>query len=258
MTTRLTPASLTFRADGTPFCSRHDDVYHSTAGALAQARYVFLRGNGLPERWRGQPAFRLIETGFGMGINFLATWFMWRNHPHRSLTLQFVSIEKHPFSAEDLRRAHAAIIDDASIQPLADELISAWPPLDAGVHRLTFDSGAVVLTLIFCDIADAPPLALTLDVTVDAIYLDGFAPRKNPDMWSPATFAMLARLAAYDATFATYTSAGLVKRALLEHGFEYRKTRGFAGKRAMLTGKRSTLAADSHGNSLARGDARCL
>ncbi len=240
MTTPILPASLAFRADGTPFCPRHDDIYHSASGALAQARYVFLQGNGLPERWRGQASFNVIETGFGMGVNFLATWSMWRTHPSRPERLEFVSIEKHPFSADDLRRAHAAIIDDASINPLADELACAWPPLSPGVHRLMFASGALALTLVFSDIADAWPLALALGFTADAIYLDGFAPKKNPDMWTPDTFAMLARLAKPDATFATYTSAGLVKRALLEHGFVYRKTPGFAGKRAMLTGQRAT------------------
>jgi tRNA 5-methylaminomethyl-2-thiouridine biosynthesis bifunctional protein len=75
-------------------------------------------------------------------------------------------------------------------------------------------------------------------LAADAIYLDGFAPARNPDMWTPAIFASLARIAREDATFATYTSAGLVKRALRDNGFDYLKVAGFGGKRAMLVGKR--------------------
>src|ERR1700761_9293227 len=95
----LISAPLVFRDDGTPYSPRHDDIYHSAAGALAQARHVFLDGNGLPGRWHGKPRFTVIETGFGMGINFLATWAAWHDDAHRPPALEFVSIEKHPFSA---------------------------------------------------------------------------------------------------------------------------------------------------------------
>ncbi|SAL26357.1 5-methylaminomethyl-2-thiouridine methyltransferase [Caballeronia arvi] len=239
MSDALISASLVFRDDGTPYSPRHDDIYHSAAGALAQARHVFIDGNGLPGRWRGKACFTVIEAGFGMGINFLATWAAWRNDAHRATILNFVSIEKHPFSANDLRAAHAAIIDDDAVVPLADLLASAWPPLEAGMHRLAFDAGAVTLTLALGDAARLLPHLADSGAAADAIYLDGFAPAKNPDMWTPAIFTSLARIAKENATFATYTSAGDVKRALVQSGFEYRKVAGFGGKRAMLVGKRS-------------------
>jgi tRNA 5-methylaminomethyl-2-thiouridine biosynthesis bifunctional protein len=235
----LIPAPLVFRDDGTPYSPRHDDIYHSAAGALAQARHVFLDGNGLPARWRVKRRFIVLETGFGMGINFLATWAAWRDDPQRTSALEFVSIEKHPFSADDLRAAHAAIIDDTAVAPLADALASAWPPLEAGVHRFAFVPGAVTLTLAFGAADDLLPRLADHGLTADAIYLDGFAPARNPDMWTPAIFASLARIAKDDATFATYTSSGHVKRALIDNGFDYRKVAGFGGKRAMLVGKRA-------------------
>ena len=237
----LSCASLVFREDGTPYSPRHDDIYHSAAGALAQARHVFLKGNGLPDRWRNQPRFTVLETGFGMGINFLATWAAWRDDACRATTLEFVSIEKHPFNADDLRAAHAAILDDVTVAPLSDALASAWPPLKAGMHRLAFESGAVTLTLAFGDATDLAPRVADHGMTANAFYLDGFAPAKNPDMWTPVIFASLARIATDDATFATYTSSGDVKRALMQSGFEYRKVAGFGGKRAMLVGKRSLV-----------------
>jgi tRNA 5-methylaminomethyl-2-thiouridine biosynthesis bifunctional protein len=96
MTDPLIPATLAFRDNGTPFSPRHDDIYHSAVGGLAQAEYVFLQGNALPGRWQGKRLFTVLETGFGMGINFLMTWAAWRADPARCERLHFVSTEKHP------------------------------------------------------------------------------------------------------------------------------------------------------------------
>ena len=126
--------------------------------------------------------FTVLETGFGMGINFLTTWAAWRADPERGERLHFVSIEKHPFSADDLRRAYAVTVDDASVLALADALIAAWPAMEPGTHQLDFDDGSVTLTLIFGDAVDILP---TLQLRADAFYLDGFAPAKNPELWTP-------------------------------------------------------------------------
>ncbi|QYD69087.1 bifunctional tRNA (5-methylaminomethyl-2-thiouridine)(34)-methyltransferase MnmD/FAD-dependent 5-carboxymethylaminomethyl-2-thiouridine(34) oxidoreductase MnmC [Paraburkholderia edwinii] len=238
MTATLTPATLVFRADGTPYSPRHDDIYHSAAGAFAQADHVFLKGNALPERWRGRRIFSILEIGFGLGVNFLTTWAQWRADPARCERLHFVSIEKHPFSATDLRTAHEAIVADASIarlfQTLSGLLADAWPMLVPGMHRLEFEDGRVTLTLVFGDAIDTLP---SLSMRADAFYLDGFAPAKNPELWSPQVFRSLTRVAADDATVATYSSAGDVKRGLAQAGFECTKVDGFASKRAMLVGR---------------------
>ncbi|AFT87604.1 bifunctional tRNA (5-methylaminomethyl-2-thiouridine)(34)-methyltransferase MnmD/FAD-dependent 5-carboxymethylaminomethyl-2-thiouridine(34) oxidoreductase MnmC [Paraburkholderia phenoliruptrix] len=233
MTDPLIPAVLSFRDNGTPFSPLYDDIYHSAVGALEQAHYVFLRGNALPERWHGRRVFTVLETGFGMGINFLVTWAAWRADPARCERLHFVSTEKHPFALADLRRAYAAILPDPAIAALADTLASEWPMLVPGTHRLEFDDGRVVLTLVFGDARQSLP---NLRLRADAFYLDGFAPAKNPELWTPAVFKSLARLAGEGATFATYSSAGDIKRALTQAGFEYRKVDGFGWKRAMLVG----------------------
>ncbi|SDD35629.1 bifunctional tRNA (5-methylaminomethyl-2-thiouridine)(34)-methyltransferase MnmD/FAD-dependent 5-carboxymethylaminomethyl-2-thiouridine(34) oxidoreductase MnmC [Paraburkholderia lycopersici] len=234
MTAILTPATLAFREDGTPFSPAYGDVYHSTAGAFAQAEAVFLHGNDLPRRWQSRRIFTVVETGFGMGVNFLATWSAWRDDPARCERLHFVSVEKHPFSRDDLRTALDAVVARASEAPLARELVDAWPMLVPGTHRIEFAGGRVTLTLVFGDALDAFP---KMWMRADAIYLDGFAPAKNPELWSPIVFKALARIAGDDATFATWSSSGDVKRALLQNGFEYRKVQGFSGKRAMLVGR---------------------
>lgn len=246
MTATLIPATLAFRADGTPYSPRFDDVYHSTFGAFEQAEYVFLRGNDLPARWQNKRIFTVLETGFGMGVNFLATWAAWRHSSARCERLHFVSVEKHPFSQDDLRAALDAVVahaphasgtpdtPDTSIARLAQELVDAWPMLVPGMHRLEFEGGRVTLTLAFGDALEALP---KMWLRADAIYLDGFAPAKNPELWSPAIFKALARVAGEGATFATWSSAGEVKRALEHNGFEFRKTAGFGAKWTKLVGR---------------------
>lgn len=234
MTSKLIPATLALRDDRTPFSPLYGDIYHSAAGAFAQAEYVFLRGNGLPERWRARRAFTIVETGFGLGGNFLATWAAWRADPNRCERLAYVSIEKHPFSADDLRALHQRIVADAALAALAGPLTQAWPMLTPGLHRLEFDEGRVTLTIAFGDALDLLP---KLWLRADAFYLDGFAPAKNPDLWSPPVFKALARVAGEGATLATYTCAGEVRRGLTEAGFECTKVDGFSDKRAMLVGR---------------------
>jgi len=223
----IVPARRALR-DGTPYSEAFADVYHSVAGGPAQARHVFLAGNGLPVRWAGRERFVILETGFGLGINFLATWRAWREDPRRCARLHFVSIEKHPFALHDLQALHERYPE------LADEagaLHASWPLLVPGAHRLELDGGRVVLTLHFADVAVARDLRLA----ADAFYLDGFSPAKNPDMWSPALLRSLSRLAANGATAATWSVAGEVRRSLERTGFIVRKEKGFGAKGEMLT-----------------------
>ena len=230
----LQPASLVQLPDTPPYSPLYDDVYHSAAGGPGQARHVFLAGNGLPARWQGRRRFTVVETGFGTGLNFLTTWAAWRDDPARSGQLHFVSVEKHPFRADDLARLHAAW---PAFAALAAELRGQWPPLLSGVHRLHLDGGRVTLTLL---LGDAPDLLPHLDARADAFYLDGFAPAGNPDMWSPAIFAQLARLAAPGATLATWCAAGHVRRGLLAAGWAVDRQPGFSGKLHMLAGRIDT------------------
>lgn len=228
-------ADLTWAADGTPASARYGDRYHSAHGAFGQARHVFLGGNALPARWQGQHLFTVLETGFGLGVNFLATWQAWRDDPARCARLHFVSVEKHPPAAAALAEAHARLGLDAALAPLAAQLRAAWPPATPGLHRIECEDGRVVLTLAW---GDAAPLLRRLALRADAIYLDGFAPACNPDMWSVRVMSALARLAAPGATLATYTAAGAVREALVRAGFAVERSPGFAAKRHMTRARR--------------------
>jgi len=230
----LQAAELTFDEDGIPFSQAFDDVYHSKDGGLAQVHNVFMAGNGLPARWRGNRRFVICETGFGLGLSFLATWAAWQADPGRSARLHFVSCELHPFSGADLAALYAHLFAaDPTLAELGAALIAQWPMLIAGTHRLTFDEGRVTLTLLFGDALQTLP---RLQAQVDAFFLDGFSPAKNPTLWQLPLFKQFARLSGPGATLATYTVAGEVRRGLTAAGFVVEKQPGFGQKRQMLTG----------------------
>lgn len=227
----LEPARLQFTPDGTPWSETYADVYHSSHGGPAQARHVFLGGNGLPERWQTRERFLILETGFGLGLNFLSTWAAWRAAAGACRQLHFVSIEKHPFALADLRCAQAAWPEFAG---LAAELQAHWPLQVPGIHRLRLDHGRVLLTLVW---GDASRQLRQLMLAADAFYLDGFSPARNPELWSPELCRALARLAAPGATLATWSVAGALRQALAANEFELEKRPGFARKRQMLVGR---------------------
>ena len=226
-TSPLVPAELGFTRHGVPYSPRYDDVYHSAGGALAQARHVFIEGNQVRSRWAGRERFVIFETGFGAGINFLATWHAWRCDPARSTRLHFVSVEKHPLRLEDARTLYREL---PGLAAECAELEARWPVLVPGAQRIELDGGRVVLTLFFADIRVARDLRLA----ADAFYLDGFAPAKNADMWSPQLMRALSRLAAPAATAATWSVAAGVRHALEETGFAVEKRPGFGDKKEML------------------------
>lgn len=224
----LIPAQPELR-DNTPYAPAYGDVYHSAQGGLLQARQVFLAGTGLPDRWHGQDHFTVLETGFGLGLNFFATWQAWRDAPKRPRRLHFVAVEKHPLRVADLARLLAPYPELAM---LTGELVAAWPLLVPGCQRLHFEAGALTLTLLFGDVEELDQLVLQ----ADALFLDGFSPARNPAMWSPEVMRILARKAAPGARLATWSVAGEVRRNLEAGGFTVEKRPGFGAKREMLTG----------------------
>ena len=225
-TQAVEPARIAFDAapGEPPRSALYGDVYHPRIGALAQAAHVFLAGNGLPARWAARARFTILETGFGLGNNFLATWDAWRRDPARCERLFYVSIERHPPRREDLARAHAG----SPLPALAGALLQAWPPLTPNLHLLDFDAGRVQLLLALGDVATLLP---ALRLQADAFYLDGFAPACNPAMWQPRVLKALGRKAAPGATLATWSVARELREGLTAAGFEVERASGIGGKR---------------------------
>ncbi|WP_211286771.1 bifunctional tRNA (5-methylaminomethyl-2-thiouridine)(34)-methyltransferase MnmD/FAD-dependent 5-carboxymethylaminomethyl-2-thiouridine(34) oxidoreductase MnmC [Paraferrimonas sedimenticola] len=233
-------AQIQWNNEGTPVSDQFDDVYFSNDHGLNETRYVFLDSNNLSQRLLECPRAQFVigETGFGTGLNFLAAWQAFRQHELQEAgaeRLHFISFEKYPLSHADLVKAHSAWPELAE---LASQLQNSYPLLSAGVHRCEFDNGRVTLDLWLGDIKDClPELPFSLAGSVDAWFLDGFAPAKNPEMWNQALFDNMARVSRSDATVATFTSAGFVRRGLQQAGFVMKKQKGYGRKRDMLVGQ---------------------
>lgn len=213
-----------------PRSEQFDDVYFSADGGPEETLHVFCDGNNLPTAWQGRERFTIGETGFGTGLNFLLAWELFERTAPKGAMLDFVSVEKFPMSAEEIRRGLEPWADRLS--PYLDKMLAQYPIRVPGFHRMVFDS-RIVLTLIFDDANDAFP---EIDGQIDAWFLDGFTPSKNPDMWTDKLFGEMARLSHKDTTFATFTAAGFVKRGLRDAGFNVEKKKGFGRKRDMLAG----------------------
>ncbi len=234
-------AKLAWNDQGTPVSREFDDVYFSNQNGLEETRYVFLGGNNLPTRFITHPRalFIVAETGFGTGLNFLTLWQAFdrfrQAEPQAPLQrLHMISCEKFPLSAADLAATQACWPE---LAPWAAKLQAQWPLAWPGCHRLLLDDGRVTLDLWLGDINQViDAVDESLNHQIDAWFLDGFAPSKNPDMWTPSLFAAMARLARSGATFATFTAAGFVRRGLQTAGFSVNKRQGFGHKREMLTG----------------------
>ena len=225
--------------DGSPHSPRFNDRYRSRSGGLAQALAVFVAGCGLPERWRGRDQFTVLETGFGLGLSFLTTWAAWEADAQRCDVLHFVSVEGYPVAAADLVRsaqmpgpaneADAHLL--ARVQVLALALAQVWPDLSPGVHHFSFANGQVQLTLA---VGEVQPMLTTLLCEADAVYLDGFSPALNPDMWSLVTLQAVARHCHPGTTLASYTVASSVRAGLEQCGFCVQKCQGLPPKRHRL------------------------
>ncbi|MCZ4241553.1 tRNA 5-methylaminomethyl-2-thiouridine biosynthesis bifunctional protein [Alteromonas sp. I10] len=234
-------AQVHFNESGTPVADHFDDVYFSNDSGIDETQHVFVAGNDLAERWQQwrNPTFVIAETGFGTGLNFLVAMrafneFRAANPDHPLKRLYFITTEKFPLPQQDMQRALEAF---PALKDEAQALASLYPMGLEGCHRLHFDNHSTTLDLWIGDVHELlPQWHSPVNGLIDAWFLDGFAPSKNPDMWTDALFSQMARLSKTGTTFGTFTAAGIVKRGLAGVGFTIKKRNGFGRKRDMLTG----------------------
>ena len=228
------PAPDLTLTDGTPASAAYGDVYFSRHGGVAETTHVYLSGNGLPARFVEKPHFTIGELGFGTGLNFLVAWQAFLAHAPAGHHLHYIAIEKFPLTVAMLRDVLAL---HPPLAPLVEQLIAAMPLRLPGLHRIHLPR--VSLTLCYGDVEELMP---QLDLAVDAWFLDGFSPAKNPAMWSDEVLGHLGRLSAPDATLATFTAASAVRAKLAAQGFAIERVKGFGFKRQMVVGKRDGAA----------------
>lgn len=226
-------AQLKWDEHGQPISCEFDDIYFSKTSGLEETRYVFLQHNYLPDRFKlltDDDCFVIAETGFGSGLNFLCAWQLFATQVTTKARLHFISVEKYPLTKEDLQ---ATLQLWPELATYTVQLVNQYVAIHQGYQRFVFADGKITLTLL---IGDAKEQLQKLNGKIDAWFLDGFAPAKNPQMWTTELFKELARLSTNQTTLATFTSAGKVRRGLVAAGFFIEKTTGFANKREMLLG----------------------
>ena len=233
----LPSPGLSWAPGRVPMASRFGDVYYSRSGGLDEARHVFLGGCGLPGDWKDGESFTICELGFGTGLCFLATWEAWRRGRIKNARLHYIGVEGFPLLQSELNEA---LLERSELRTLVRGLMRVYPQPQRGFHRVfpklsgDDDSSGVTLTLLFGEALD---MLSQLEARVDAWFLDGFAPDKNPDIWRGEVFNQIARLSYTDdggSRLATYTVAGDVRGSLDAAGFDVAKAVGFGEKREML------------------------
>jgi tRNA 5-methylaminomethyl-2-thiouridine biosynthesis bifunctional protein len=215
-----------------PYSIDFEDIYFNSEDGLQETEYVFIEHNQLKKRFSAleSATFTIIETGFGTGLNFLAAAAHWLALAPLNTTLHYISIEKFPLKLDDMRRAHETWPQFAEV---SREFLLHYANLKVGNNQINMAGSRIDINLCVGDVLLALPQVTQI---ADAWFLDGFAPAKNTDMWTSEVFAHMTRLSKSDTTFATFTSAGTVRRGLRAAGFQTNKNAGFGKKREMLSG----------------------
>ena len=236
-------ARLGWTSAGHPFSMRFDDKYFCEEDGLQEAEHIFCRGNSLSLRWaalphEGRRIFTLAEIGFGSGLNFLCAWRLWDQALARGWRLRYIGIERFPLTAGELSKVLAAwpVLD-----PYARRFLNRYPKrVEGRVDCFYWPEDGLELILLWRDVTEALSAKVAgvwFPDPVDAWFLDGFAPAKNPEMWSGRVFQAMATLSRKGTTLATFTAAGRVRRGLIDAGFEVHRDKGFGRKRHMLRGE---------------------
>lgn len=227
---------LEWRDGDMPYSAAFGDHFYCQTDGRLECSHVFLDGNGLPARWRDCTDFRIGELGFGTALNFCETWRQWKSERPAGATLHFMSFELFPMKAHEIDRALSRWPE---IERERQALVAAWPENPQGIVSLQLDE-QTALSVVCCPAMDGVSAAAP---GFDAWFLDGFAPSRNGDMWSPELMQLVHDRTSPGGTFATYAAAGFVRRNLQGAGFAVERRKGFAGKREMLCGVRSPSAA---------------
>ncbi len=232
----LQNADLAWTDSGLPSSVTYQDVYFSQDGGLAEREHVFLNGNKLAERWSAAVpfprCFTIAELGFGCGLNFLLCWRLWAQINNANLSLHYIAYEKHPLSKASLQRI---LQKWPELGSYATHLLAEYPDHSAGVHRLRLTRG-VTLDLHYGDATEQLQLRHSSSSNgIHCWFMDGFAPDRNPLLWSEELTQLMALHSADGATLSSYSVAGFVRRNLQQAGFLPIKVPGYGRKREMLT-----------------------
>ena len=237
---------IIFREDGSPYSEKFNDIYFDTESGVQQSEQVFIQGNNIPDNLLNAiDEFTIGETGFGTGLNFLLTLKLYQQLSQEKtlVPLHFISTEKYPLSKAQLEKSLQSLV---LLKDESAQLIQQYPEQPSDKFECHFLAGKIKLTLFFADSTQAFSAISLLrkrkdqknDIgLINAWYLDGFSPDKNPDMWQLSLFEQMARLSTPQATLSTFTIAGFIRRGLESVGFRLVKKPYQGNKNEILTGK---------------------
>jgi len=248
-----TIAKLSFQQDGSPYPEQFNDIYFASEFGYQQSKEIFVNGNDIPARlMAAKETFTIAETSFGTGLNLLLTLQAYQKIQQgyddynelaakqglaqkKLAKLNFISVEKSPLSKAQLVKSLHAL---PQLNTFAELLLAQYPNINnIAEFQASFFNGQVNLTVIFGDATESfSTLKADHSGLVNAWYLDGFSPIKNPDMWNERLFTQIGRLSKPQASITTFTVAGFVKRHLQKIGFRVEKKPNLGNKKQMLSG----------------------
>ena len=212
-----------------------DDIFFSVNDGIGEVEHVYLNANNLIEIFSKRKHTVISELGFGTGLNFLLSWRLFDKY-NNSGSFDYISIEGYPLDLEILKKVYLKF---PNLSKYSNALFKKLPPQWSGMHRLVFNNGKIRLTLIYGEVFEALQFA---SFKSDIWYLDGFNPKKNPQMWSLKVFEEVYRLTKETGTFSTFSSSGQVRENLSKAGFRVKKIKGFGKKKEMTIGKKPGLS----------------
>lgn len=215
------------------------DIYFNAKNGLAETEHVFLKGNDLTHRFEASKnSFHIGETGFGTGLNFLATWKLWKEHAPAHKRLIYCSCEAFPIEKKAFEKCLQFLCGRwPHLQPeahLLNQTYQTLPLQQPGFYSLPFEKHRVELLLL---LGEASTTWKQFTGRIDAWFLDGFSPKTNPDLWTEDLFQILAEHSHPETTLSTFSAAGWVRRNLEKAGFTVHKRPGFDNKREMTVGR---------------------
>jgi tRNA 5-methylaminomethyl-2-thiouridine biosynthesis bifunctional protein len=234
-------ASVTWDEGGMPHSVQFDDKYFCKDCGYEEALYVACEGNQLRGRFTAldplvNGVFTIIETGFGTGLDFCCAWQLWDECAPASWTLHFISVELYPLSSPEIARALSLW---PCLSPHKEKLVEKYDPVPGETTDIDLHSSRVRLTIVFDQVVSALALIKQRGIAVngaDAWFLDGFAPSKNPEMWSDEVLDGVALLSRKGTTLSTFTVAGFIRRGLGARGFSVSRILGHGKKKNVLAG----------------------
>ena len=195
-----------------------DENYHSTHGAIQEAKHVFIK-NGL-NLFQKQDSISILEIGFGTGLNAFITFLETLNKEK----VNYVGVEAYPISTEEIAQMnYVTELQATQYQAVFDKMHSCdWE----SQQKITDNFTLTKRKQFFQDIEDKEQY--------DLIYFDAFGFPLQPELWSEAIFKKMYDALLPKGTLVTYACRSSIKNAMLTVGFSIEKLPGAPGKREML------------------------